>query len=350
MPTVDRLDASEQAWSRSSVRDTADRNVGDQTVQSKHRRSWERGEVTRRVLIVGSSGFIGRHLLRALRTTDSFAVSTLNRKKKSRNASGADVVVEWEAGAIQDAILAVEPDIIVHLAEARSRCFAIAGVLGSMEQNVVPAVAIVEAASRCRPRPRIIYLDTGLSYGDNPRPYSEWMEPRPMNGYALSKHYVVSLLQMAARTTQVDHTVLKVSVVYGPEQSADMLIPSLIVNLLRGIPFEMTSGDQTRDFLFVEDLVRAIILAASSDSCCNEILNVASGQSWSIRQVARLVAHAVGKSEELLLFGRKSRPAHEPTDYRFDISKIRRILGWVPTVGLEEGVLQTVDWFMKRAS
>jgi nucleoside-diphosphate-sugar epimerase len=176
----------------------------------------------RRILVIGSSGFIGRHLLRALRGSDTFEVLTLNRRSDSRSGKGADLAVEWVPASIQDAILEVTPRLIIHLAEARSRTFGLSGVLASVQQNVAPAVAIVEAACRCEPHPRIIYLDSGLSYGDNPSPYLESMEPRPMNGYTLGKQCVVSLLQMAARTAQVDHTVLRASVVYGPEQSTDI--------------------------------------------------------------------------------------------------------------------------------
>jgi UDP-glucose 4-epimerase len=306
--------------------------------------------MNKRMLIIGSSGFIGRNLLRILHGSESFAVSTLNRRSEPSLWADAGTTIEWRYEQIRESVTTAAPDVIVHLAEARSHTADVSGMKSTIEQNVLPAVAIIEAAQSCGTRPRIIYLDSGLSYGDNASPYVESMQPRPMNAYALGKLYVASLLQMAARMGNISYTILRASVVYGPEQDPDMFIPALITRLLTGKPMEMTAGDQTRDFLFVEDLIRAIVLSASSDKCCDEILNVGSGRSVAIRDVAFMIAQVLGKGRESLLLGRKQRHEHEPVDYRFDISKIKRLLGWTPAIDLHAGIERTVEWFRKQAT
>jgi UDP-glucose 4-epimerase len=301
-----------------------------------------------RIALLGSAGFIGRHVVEALRDGRGHRVVAIDRSAERGSTVGTDHFIEWTPDAIREAVLAAAPRLIIHLAESTARAPGIEAVHAVIRQNLVPAAAVVEAASRCGQPPRIIYLDTGLSYGDNPGPYVETMAPRPANAYALGKLWVVSLLQMASRTAGVDFTILRVSVAYGPGQRPAMFIPSLISSLLRDEPFEMTSGEQLRDFVHVDDLTRAIVAAAESEAARNEILNVASGQPVLIRDAALRIARAAGKSESLLRFGAKAATPDDPTDYRFDISRARRVLGWRPSVDFDDGIRSTLAWYRER--
>jgi nucleoside-diphosphate-sugar epimerase len=130
---------------------------------------------------------------------------------------------------------------------------------------------------------------------------------------------------------------------FGPYQTIDRIIPSLILSALAGKDLEMTEGRQTREFVYVDDLVEAFTRALCTPGIEGEVINVSGGQEVSIRDLAITV---------LTLLGNPVQPLFGALDYRpneiwrmyGDTTKVRTLLGWTPTTSLVDGLSATIEW------
>jgi len=120
-----------------------------------------------------------------------------------------------------------------------------------------------------------------------------------------------------------------------------MFIPSLISSLVKGETFDMTKGEQTRDFIYVDDLVEAIILASLNNITTNEVINVCSGLESKISDVAKIVIKIINNGA--ITYNQPYRQ-NEQWRYYGDNSKAKSLLGWEPKIKLEEGLRRTVEW------
>lgn len=124
-----------------------------------------------------------------------------------------------------------------------------------------------------------------------------------------------------------------------------MFLPDLIITLSKGRSFRMTAGFQKRDFLFIDDLVEAIIAGLTRDCVPYDILNIGSGESVLLRDVALKVARLL-KAENLLELGVVPYRENEIMDYSVDISKVKRVLGWEPKTEFDAGIVKTIASYM----
>jgi UDP-glucose 4-epimerase len=139
--------------------------------------------------------------------------------------------------------------------------------------------------------------------------------------------------------------VLRPFIVYGPGQRDGMMLPALLKTLAQGQEFALTPGEQTRDFVYVDDVVDALIAAAVRNGAAGEVFNVCSGEERRIRDVAELAVRIAGASPSRLKIG--ALPYRENEVWRLVGSnrKARALLGWSPRVQLEDGLQRTWEAF-----
>ena len=174
------------------------------------------------------------------------------------------------------------------------------------------------------------------------------MRELPVNAYSQSKQSLTHLCEVLHHLHGLPVVILRPSIAYGPGQSTDMFLPALIRALLTDTPFAMTAGGQTRDFVYVSDVVDAMLLAATRAGVAGEILNIGSGQPVTIATLAQKVAAIIGKPE-LLQIGKLPYRQGEVMSYSVDAGKACALLGWAPQVGLDEGLAATIDSFRRNA-
>jgi nucleoside-diphosphate-sugar epimerase len=193
---------------------------------------------------------------------------------------------------------------------------------------------------------KFIYLSTSEVYGDQGQvPFRESMCPRPASPYAITKYAGELYCRMKQRTeTGRSIVLLRAFNTYGPYQSAKAVIGELIVNSLRGLPIQATKGEQTREFNFVGDIVDGLIKAANHDGAIDGPVNLGSGQEVAIRDLIAKVVALTGTSSSVQMGAIPYRP-NEIWRMCADNTRAREILGWKPSVDLEEGLRQTIDWF-----
>ena len=134
---------------------------------------------------------------------------------------------------------------------------------------------------------------------------------------------------------------------YGPGQESNMLIPSLMKKVLEGEALEMTKGEQTREFNYVDDIVDGFIKASISPEAIGEIINIGNGLEYKIREVVEMVLKLVNSPIKPNLGALAYRPG-ETWHFYCDNTKARKILCWEPKVDLEDGLKRTINWFQKH--
>jgi len=191
------------------------------------------------------------------------------------------------------------------------------------------------------------FINTGTceEYGDSPVPFREDKKEAPVSPYSASKVSATYFCQMIHKTKGLPIVTLRPFLSYGGYQSTEtMFIPSLIRHCLEGKDFPMTKGVQTREFNYIDDVVDAYILTALSKAAIGEIINIGNGIEYRIKDVAKKIVSLMGNPINLL-YGAKSERAGEAQHFFCNNQRARRVLGWEPTTGLDEGLAKTIAWY-----
>ncbi len=300
----------------------------------------------RRVLITGGAGFIGSHLADALRKNNEVTIlDNLSTGKPQNVPEGVRLV----RGDIRDdatlgpAIKGVE--IVFHEAALPSVVRSIEDPLTSFDVNARGTLAVLEAARRAGVE-RFVYAASSSAYGNSPTlPKHEAMPPDPLSPYAASKLAGEGHVRAYAHVYGLNAFSLRYFNVYGPRQDPDSpyaaVIPRFTRLALQGKPVTIDGdGSQTRDFTFIDDVVRANLLAAQSPRADGTVLNIAGGERTSLLDL-------LGHLERLL--DRPIERQHGPPrpgdvrDSFADVAQARRRLGYEPGVALLEGLRRCLD-------
>ena len=297
-----------------------------------------------RILVTGGAGFIGSHLVDALlargdtvRVLDNFSTG---HRENLRTATEAELLT----GDINDFAMvdraSTGVDCVYHLAALTSVQRSVEHPMESFTNNTLGTFNVFEAARR-RGVKRLVYASSAAVYGENPNlPLREAETPDPLSPYALDKVYAEQLAAVYARRYGLDATGLRFFNVYGPRQDpASMysgVISIFVARLLRGAPLTVFGdGEQSRDFVYVGDVVRAAVTAGSCDLEGARVFNIAGGRAVTLRSL-------IATLEKILSVGATlEHMPSRPGDIRHSLASIdaaRSLLDWQPECGLEQGL------------
>lgn len=298
----------------------------------------------KRVLVTGGSGFIGRHLVHALHEVGA-QVHLILRQPSPAPACHQVYIGDLRQGTFVDNVVAnSSPDVVFHLAASRARSLSREAFSEAIDINIIGSLNLLEGLSHTYGIKRVVMLGTAEEYGRGPVPFREDVRESPVSAYSLSKICATHLAQVMAQTMELPVTVLRPSVAYGPGQREDMFLPALICALLRGERFPMTAGEQTRDFIYIADLVEALCMAGLDNTTAGEVINIGGGRATKISDLVDKV-ELMTQSQGMARRGAVQYRPGEAMQYLLDISKATRLLGWCPSTSLEQGLQQTVDWY-----
>jgi dTDP-glucose 4,6-dehydratase len=189
-------------------------------------------------------------------------------------------------------------------------------------------------------------MSTSEVYGHQTEvPFHEAMCPEPISPYAITKYAGELYCRMKQRIGgETSVILLRPFNTFGPYQSAKAVIPELILNCLRGHPIRTTGGEQTREFNYVDNIIDGLVAAAEHTGPAEGVMNLASGEEVSIRNLVEKIAKLTGSSSEIEIGALPYRPT-EIWRMFADSTRARESLGWTPKVGLDEGLKRTVEWF-----
>jgi nucleoside-diphosphate-sugar epimerase len=191
---------------------------------------------------------------------------------------------------------------------------------------------------------RFVYTGTSEIYGAVAVPFTETDPVNPISPYSVSKYAGERYCQMFVQGRGWPIVMVRPFNAYGPAQSPDRVIPEIIVRALRGQSLKMTKGLQTREFNFAEDLADGFVRAATTPGIEGEIFNLGCGEEVSMRDLATRILDRMGNTVEAQFGALPERPTEIHRMY-CDSSKAREVLGWKPTVSLDEGLDRTIAWY-----
>jgi len=241
-----------------------------------------------------------------------------------------------------------EIECVFHLAaQAGVRGAWGSGFRNYVENNIMATQILLEAV-KGRTLKKMVYASSSSVYGQAEKyPTTETALPLPMSPYGTTKLAGERLCYAYHKNYGIPVICLRYFTVYGPRQRPDMAFARFIKSMtLKETMTVFGDGTQTRDFTHVTDIVRATILASESDHSW-EILNVGGGSRTTLTNVIQILQRLVGNVPQITFSSVQKGDVH---DTCADISKAREVLGYVPSVGIEEGLASEVKYFQARNS
>jgi len=314
--------------------------------------------VTRVLVVTGGAGFIGSHLVERLlrdhpdacvRILDDFSTGSMANLPF---AAAAGARLEIGRGDIRELAtierVAAGASVIFHQAALRSVPRSVADPLGANERNVTGTLNVLEAARRAGVK-RVVYASSSSVYGDRPDlPKREDQPPAPISPYAVSKAAGEQYAAVWHRLYGVETVGLRYFNVFGPRQDPASeyaaVIPRFILWGLRGAPLEVHGdGHQSRDFTYIDNVVEANCLAAEAPDAAG-VFNVGCGDRVSLLDIVARLEALLGHAVE-----RRHTPvrAGDVPHTLADIERARKLLGYTPLVGFDEGLRRTFDYFRR---
>jgi nucleoside-diphosphate-sugar epimerase len=301
-----------------------------------------------RLLILGGAGFIGSQVVR-----DACALGADVTVFDDLSAGAAEHIAGLERvrlleGDIADerrlaaAFLAAQPDFVVNLVGDTFVPDAYREPKRFFRINVDGTLNVLLAARRARPK-RVLHASTTEVYGEvADRPADETHPLNPLNTYAVSKLAGDRLCFTFAAEHGVSTLIARLFNSYGPRATHPYVIPEIISQLCRGPVLELGNLEARRDFSYVEDTARALLTLLGSDLPSATVVNVGSGTSVSVRELAQAIARVFGY-QEIEIRRDPSRLRHHDIHQFVADASLLRSLGWEPRVDLATGLLRTVE-------
>jgi nucleoside-diphosphate-sugar epimerase len=186
-----------------------------------------------------------------------------------------------------------------------------------------------------------IQIGSSDEYGANLAPQNESQRESPISPYSFAKTTTTHFLQMLYRTEQFPVVILRPFLVYGPGQGMERFIPQVINGCIEGKKFPTSEGKQLRDFCFISDFVRSIFSSINNTESFGEVINIASGEPISIKDVVTKIQKIIAMGNPQ--FGKTAYRDGENMELYADITKAKKLLNWQPQISLEEGLKKTID-------
>jgi nucleoside-diphosphate-sugar epimerase len=293
-------------------------------------------------LVLGASGFIGRHVAAAL--IERGAHSVISGRDPHALAGmpameriPCDVI---SANEVTDLIDRVQPAVTFNLAgygvDPAERDPAIAHRVNTE----LPAQLAQRLATL--PRARLVHVGSAQEYGAVSGDLREDTLCAPTTLYGQTKLAGSIAIREQSERTGLQALTARLFTVYGPGELAGRLLPALIRTAHTQTPLQLTDGMQQRDFTYVGDVVDGLLRLAKAKAHPGEVINLATGQLETVRRFAERAARVIGLDHELLRFGplptRAEEMAHDPVAVR----RLRELTDWLPATSIEEGVRKTI--------
>jgi nucleoside-diphosphate-sugar epimerase len=306
------------------------------------------------VLVTGGAGFIGSHLVRRL-LAENESVRVLDDLSTGRreNLSGCNVLlverdlVTDELGDVVDGV-----STIFHLAAVPSVPRSVSDPLRSHHAAATGTLRLLEAARKAAVR-TVITSSSSSVYGDIATPpMHESMPTMPRSPYAVAKLAAEGYTRVFAGLYAMRTVSLRYFNVFGPQQDPTSAyaaaIPRFVTAYMeRRAPVVFDDGRQSRDFTFVANVVEANIRAAAAADLAGESVNIAAGSPRSVLEVLRAISSVFGYWLEPQFM--PARPG-DIRDSHADITLARRLIGFEPVVGFDDGLRATIDWLRRGAA
>ncbi|HBI24927.1 MAG TPA: UDP-glucose 4-epimerase [Nitrospiraceae bacterium] len=305
-----------------------------------------------KILVTGGAGFIGSHVVDRL-VLEGHSVSVIDNlstgKIENVNREAKFHKIDIISPRIERVFKKERPELICHFAAQMDVRRSVADPIYDAQSNIIGMLNLMENGLRYGVR-KVIFASTGGAvYGEGvPYPTSEECIPRPISPYGISKltgeHYLIYYNVSYG----LNYVVLRYANVYGPRQDPfgeAGVVAIFNQKILRDEqPVINGNGMQTRDYVYVDDVVDAVIASTYND--INDVFNVGTGVETSVNELFRHLIEITGKSHIKEVYGQAKKGEQLRSCLSYD--KIRKALDWEPRVPLREGLTRTIEFFRGR--
>jgi nucleoside-diphosphate-sugar epimerase len=310
----------------------------------------------KRVLVTGADGFVGSHLterliklgasvsilVRGTSVSGTTRYSFKNLPQEAVERVESIVCCDIASADTIGLIVRAEPQIIFHLAAAAYVPFSFDHPLEVLAVNVLGTVYVLEAARRLRHLERLVCTSSSEIYGTALTKQIDESHPlNPTSPYAASKAAADRYCFSYSATYALPVAIIRPFNTYGPRHMYDV-IPKFIRLALHNQPITIYgSGEQTRDFMYITDTVGAFLTMGASTKAAGHVVNFGTGQDVSINAISRLIKQIAKSSSEIIhVEARTAEVDRLCCDYRL----ARKLFGWEPRVGIEQGLRENIEW------
>ncbi|MDD3888165.1 MAG: GDP-mannose 4,6-dehydratase [Patescibacteria group bacterium] len=304
-----------------------------------------------KILVTGGAGFIASHIVDAyvdlghqVVVVDNLSTGQMANLNPQAKFIDCDIT---DKAKIQKIILEERPEIINHHAAHIQVGYSVENPQFDAQSNILGLLNIMQAAKEVGVQKIIMASTGGAMYGNQETPFSETMKEQPLSPYGISKRAGELYLNYYHEIFQIPFIVLRYSNVYGPRQNAhgESGVIAIFLEMIGAGKQPVINGDgsHTRDYVYVDDVVKANVLALESDFVGE--LNIGTKTETSTNEVFDKLVAELG-----LDLQKEYGPERigEQVTSSLDYSKAQEILGWEPTVSFDEGVKKTVEWFKNK--
>jgi nucleoside-diphosphate-sugar epimerase len=298
-----------------------------------------------RLLIVGGTGFIGTNLTQYavdcgyLVTVLSLNIPPSDKKNEQVTYLQADVANLLQ---LKKKLISSTYEYVVNLSGYVVHHSFLEGGISVLNNHFTGVQNILQVIDWSALK-RFVQIGSSDEYGGALAPQHESLRESPISSYAVGKAASAQLLQMLAKTENFPVVILRLFLVYGPGQDSGRFLPQIIKGCFSGKEFETSSGEQLRDFCYIDDITDGILRALKSDNVNGDVINLASGDPISIRTVIEKVKIYIGKGNPK--FGKIAYRAGENMSLYADTSRAEFLLGWRSKTTIEGGIKKTVDHY-----
>lgn len=307
-----------------------------------------------KALVTGGAGFIGSHLVRAMleRGDEVVVLDDLSTGYADNLPLGVRLVEDdvSDLGAVREAVSGCE--IVLHQAASRAVQRSVEDPIGCDRANVGGSLNVLVAARDAGVRRVVVASSSSVYGGVAPVPTSESDPVHPKSPYAVSKLTSEHYARISWELYRLETVTLRYFNVFGPRQRPDSAYAAVIPLFIDALRFARRptvhgDGKQSRDFTYVDDVVRANMLAleAPADVVAGEVYNVARGEPVDLLELLTELGRILDRHPDPVFTDPRPGDVHRSAA---DSSKARRDLGWTPSVTFGEGLERTVAWFAER--
>lgn len=307
----------------------------------------------KKVLITGATGFVGANVLRYLVKEGKFDVHIITKETSNKwrikdvltNVSEHQVdLIDYEK--LKEIAVKISPDYIFHLAMYGGYSTVEKDDNKILNTNIIGTYNLLKATMEI---PYKCFINTGTisEYGAKSAAMKETDCLEPNTLYGVSKAASTMLCQQVAKEYKKPITTLRLFSVYGYYEYKERfrLIPDVILHCLKNKDLNLSAGNQKRDFIFIEDVIKAYIKAANNPNKKGLVLNVGTGVDNTIRDVAERIVSKLNSRIKLNYDAKKSEVFENSVSCKADISEIKSVLDWKPDFDLDKGLERTISWF-----
>jgi len=308
------------------------------------------------VVITGANGYIGSNLARELsKSGDNICIfvrkqSNLWRLRDVISKFAIEIVDVLDKKAIQQKINKIKPDIVYHCAVYGVHPFK-KDLTRIIQTNIQGSVNLLQSLVEYNDLKKFINIGSVSEYGPKLKAAKENDVVNPNTVYGVAKVAQTNFTQYFTLSKKLPSVTCRIFTPYGMYEEPGRLIPDIMIALIRKKPLFISAPKAKRDFVFIEDVIKALISAERKSRMDGEIFNIGSGKEYSVEEIIDIVQRVTHTDLKISFNNRNQREYDKRGIGCFaNIEKAKKLLNWEPNYSIEEGLKKTHQWYLKNIS